>query len=287
MPKVHTVRYNVRTYELGSDGRVRLPSFLNYLEEGATQASAALGFSYDWYMENKRAWVARKTTLRFYNSATYGDELELNTWISDVRRVQSHREYALWRPSDGAPILRGRTNWAYLDTELMRPTRIPDGITELAGADGELEDLDTGVHEVIPIESPILHTDERRVQFHELDAARIVNNAMYVQWTEQAIMNQLRAVGWSPERFSTADFTMHTHSHEIEYFRSALDNEPILVTTRLAEVGKDRAAWITEIRHGATTELMARDKTVRSFTDARGARSIPDAVQLALIEPHR
>jgi YbgC/YbaW family acyl-CoA thioester hydrolase len=287
MPKVHTVRYSVRTYELDIDGRVRLPSYLNYLEEGATQASAALGFSYDWYLENKRAWVARKTTLRFYNSATYGDELELNTWISDVRRVQSHREYALWRPQDGQPILRGRTNWVYMDTELIRPTRIPEGIESIADATGELEELDTGVHEPIHIESPILHTDERRVQFHEIDTSRIVNNAVYLQWTEQAIMNSLRVVGYSPERLSTEKFQMHPISHEIEYFRSALDNEPVLVTTRLAEIGKDRAAWLTEIRHGATTELMARDKTVRAFTDERGARSIPDALQLALIEAHR
>jgi YbgC/YbaW family acyl-CoA thioester hydrolase len=140
------------------------------------------------------------------------------------------------------------------------------------------------VPDAISIEEPIIHTEERRVQRHELDSQGHVNNSVYVAWAEQAITNALRAVGWPPERFTTTEFSMTPLAVEVDYLRSALDNEPIWIVTRLAEVGRDRAAWHNEIRHGATGELIAKTVSVRVFTDAKGPRSIPDALEIALVQ---
>ncbi len=282
VPKIYTWRFRVRTYELDATGHVRLPAYLNYFEEGAVQASASYGYDFAWYSANHSVWVARTTTVRYNMPAGYGDELELRTWISDVRRVQSHREYDL-RHLDGRPVARGRTNWVYLDSITMRPQRMPSDFAE-AVVPGGLEDLDTVVYDPIRVEDPIVHTEERRVQRHELDSAGHVNNAFYLAWTEQAITNSLRAAGWPPERFSTANFAIYPLSHQIEYFRSALDDEPVWLVTRLAEVGRDRAAWHNEIRQGATNELIARAVVMRRFENANGPRSIPDALELALMQ---
>src|SRR5215470_17896979 len=97
MPKVYSWRFNVRSYELDVSGQVAPPTFLNYLEEGAVQASAAEGYDYNWYFANNRMWVVRKITMRYFSPAVHGDELELYTWVSDFRRVQSNREYDLRR----------------------------------------------------------------------------------------------------------------------------------------------------------------------------------------------
>lgn len=289
MPQVYSWRFHVRSYEMDGSGFARPTAYLNYIEEGAVQASASLGFDYAWYQANQRTWVARKLMIRFYAPVTYGDDLELFTWISDIRRVQSHREYDLRRVSDGLPILRARTNWVYLDSTTMRPTRIPDEFTKVFGENSPLDDLDTGLVEPIPIEDPVIHTEERRVQHAELDPTGHVNNSFYIGWVEQSLTNALRTAGWPPERFasSDSDFKMYPLSHQIEYFRSALDDEPIWIVTRLNEIGYDRAAWHHEIRHGATGELIAKDVTVRTFADAHGPRSIPDALHIALIQRAR
>src|SRR5258708_16044043 len=129
MAKVYSWRFQVRTYELDVTGEVRPAAFLNYLEEGAVQASTAGGYGYDWYKENNRMWVVRKFTIRYYGPAVYGDELELATWVSDFRRVQSNREYALQR-SDGELVLRARGNWVFMNVQTMQPQRIPTNVIE-------------------------------------------------------------------------------------------------------------------------------------------------------------
>ncbi len=287
MARVYSWRFHVRSYELGASAQVRPSSYLNYLEEGARQASAEAGYDEAWYTRNRRIWVIRTMTIRYWEPAFLGDELELYTWVSDFRRVQSHREYDLRRVGDEAPVVRARANWVFLNTETMQPQRLSDDIMAEFDPTGELEDLDTGIVDAIQVEEPVIHTEERRVQHNELDPQGHVNNAVYLNWTNQALTNALRIAGWPPERFMSSDFAMQRLSDEIEYLRSALDDEPIWIVTRLSEVGRDRAAWHHEIRHGATGELIARNLSVRMFYDARGPRSIPDDLQLPLVQRTR
>ncbi len=287
MPKVYSWRFNVRSYELDVSGQVAPPTILNYLEEGAVQASASEGYDYNWYFANHRMWVVRKITMRHYSSAVIGNELELYTWVSDFRRVQANREYDLRLAGDDEPIVRARGNWVFMDTETMQPQRIPPEVVDLFEPTGEDEDLDTAVIDPIVVEDPIIHTEERRVQRHELDSQGHVNNSVYLAWAEQSLINALRTAGWPPERFDGSEFNIRPLASEIEYFRSAMDDEPVWIVTRLAEVGRDRAAWHNEIRHGATGELIAKAVLVRAFVDALGPRSIPDALQLALVQHSR
>src|SRR5258708_13218392 len=93
MPRVFTWHFQVRSYEVDASMKVSQPTFLNYMEEAAVQASADAGYDYDWYRENHRAWVVRKMALRFYDSTRYGEALALSPWISDFKKVQCNREY--------------------------------------------------------------------------------------------------------------------------------------------------------------------------------------------------
>jgi len=282
--KVYAWRFHVRSYEMDPLGQVSPINLLRYLEEGAVQASASEGYDRAWYQANNRMWVVRKMIARYYAPITLGDELELHTWVSDFRRVQSHREYALYRLSDGEPVVRARGNWVFLDTLTLQPQRLDPAIMERFEPTGELEDLDTTIVDPIVVEDGAIHDEDRRVQHYELDSAGHVNHANYLAWAGQALINQLRSIGWPPERYTNGDVVMYPVSDEIEYFRSALDHEPIHLTSKLAAIGRDRAAWHIEITHEATGDLIARDISVRAFSDAQGPRSIPDELYLALIQ---
>lgn len=283
MPKVYSWRFSVRTYELDVHAVVRLSALQNYMEEAATQASTSNGFGYYWYREHQRGWVARNITVRYYEPAIYGEELEMQTWVSDFRRVQSHREYDLRRVRDGARVLRGRCNWVYLDTASKRPIRLPEDFATAFEPDEAFEALDTGITQPAKVENPVIYAEERTAQEAELDSYQHVNNAQYTTWIEQALSNSLRALGWSAERLAADEVTMVPLSHEIEYLRSAVAGDCVRVETRLAQVGQDRAAWQTEIRNVATGDLLVTDRAVRAFKDSHGPRSIPDGLYLALI----
>jgi YbgC/YbaW family acyl-CoA thioester hydrolase len=283
MAKVYTWRFHTRTYELDEQRCISLAALQNYLEEAATQASAANGYDYDWYHANRRLWVARSHALRYFFQPAYRDELEVRTWVSDYRRVQSHREYDVRRTHDDAQVLRARTNWVYVDMDKLRPLRLPDDFFDAFAPDeATMTPLDNIIAAPIAIDSPITRAEERRVCTYEIDAAGHVNNAVYVQWGEQAVAGLLRAVGWTPGRLALEGVYINPVGREIEYLRGAKDGEPLRLETRLLQVGGDRAAFQTEVRALATNDLLCRDIAIRAFADANGPRSIPDALYLAL-----
>ena len=55
-----------------------------------------------------------------------GDELEVRTWIADMKRVRAQRKYDFTRKSDGKVIANGETHWVYVDLTTGRPIPIPD-----------------------------------------------------------------------------------------------------------------------------------------------------------------
>lgn len=270
MPKVYSWQFAVRIHDIGADDAVRLPVYLNYLEEAATQASAWCGYDYTWYRAHKRAWFARKTYLRHYAQARYGDQLSLQTWVSDYRRVQSHREYDL-RRADGTPILRGRTNWVYVDTESLRPARLIDEFYDAFQPSGVLEPLDSGVADCTPLEAPPRETF-RTVQVYEVDSAAHVNNSVYVAWAQQAVHEALRDLKLTYTPFGRA----------IEYFRGAQPDERLRIVCQLIGMAENRLIWRTEIFSAADGERLACDLAAYSFAQPLAAAQLE-----ALTAPQR
>jgi YbgC/YbaW family acyl-CoA thioester hydrolase len=262
VPKVYSWQFAVRTYEIGANQTVRLPVYLNYLEEAATQASAWCGYDYRWYRAHKRAWFARKTYLRHLAQARYGDLLTMQTWVSDYRRVQSHREYDL-RRADGTPILRARTNWVYVDTETLRPVRLLDEFYDAFQPSGALEPIETGVATFTALQAP-LHESFRTVQVYDVDSAAHVNNSVYVAWSQQAVHEALRGV----------DIVYAPFGREVEYFRSAQPDEPLRIVCQLLGIAENLMIWRTEIFSAVNGERLTLDLAAYSLAAPLSERQL-------------
>ncbi|MBN1287037.1 MAG: acyl-CoA thioesterase [Anaerolineae bacterium] len=263
-------RLRVRTYELDSNGYVNNAMYARYLQEAATQASADAGYDFDWYRAHNRVWMVKKLYLRYYAPASYGDELEVVTWVADGRRVQSHRDYEIRRVRDGALVLRGRANWVYVDTEAQRPVRAPDEMLERFDPANELPDLGTRLRGAVRCQNAHTYHHRRPVYRYEIDSLGHVNNTVYLDWLEQAVFEAVESAGYSAARMREMGFATHNGSHEIEYFGSAQAGDLITVTSRLYEVGRVRGAWLQEMRHDGTGELFTRNYNVGIFVDMNG-----------------
>src|ERR687885_301189 len=93
-------RFRVRHYELDSFGHVNNAVYVNYMQEAAIEASDDAGFGAAWYSERGTNWVIRKLSIRYLLPARYRDELQVRTWISEVRRATCTREYLITRIGD-------------------------------------------------------------------------------------------------------------------------------------------------------------------------------------------
>ena len=272
--RLFTRRFRVRHYELDSFNHVNNAVYANYMQEAAIEASTEAGYSPAWYREHGTSWFIRQLSIRYYLPAIYGDELDVTTWVADLRRVMSNREYKITRVRDNALVARARVNWVYIDLKTGQPLRIPKEFERDFAPAGESEDLGIRMPKPRVTVNAYRYRTQRRVQTHELDTAQHVNNAVYLHWATQSYFDAIRKAG-PPIEGLGKEWLVVQGGHEIEYFEPALDNDPIEIVSWICEIGKVRGAWIHEIYNSATGKLLARDYSLGAFVTRDGKLFTP------------
>ena len=271
----YTRRFRIRHYELDFLGHLNHANYVRFMQEAAIEASTEAGFSPQWYREHGTGWVIRRLEIRYHAQVRYGDEVEIKTWVSDMKRVTSHREYLLTRVHDGAQVARARVNWVYLDLQTGAPVRIPEYFREAFQPSNELEELGIRIPQSQPTEHAHRYRAQRRVQTFELDTMQHVHHAAYLSWIEQAYFDAMRAAGHASEQWQTPNWTVVQGGHDIEYFEPARDNDEIEIVSWVCEMAKVRGAWWHEIYHARTGKLLARDYSLGVFVNAAGKLIAP------------
>lgn len=70
-------------------------------------------------------WVARRHSIEYFLPAFEGEEIEIRTWIENMRKVRSLRMYEFVRKSDEKVLVKGETDWVFMDVKTGRPKPIP------------------------------------------------------------------------------------------------------------------------------------------------------------------
>lgn len=74
-------------------------------------------------------WVVREHRIEYFLPAFAGEEIEIKTWIENIRRVRSLRQYEFVRKLDGKILVRGETDWVFVDIKTGNPRAIPDEVS--------------------------------------------------------------------------------------------------------------------------------------------------------------
>ncbi len=217
---------------------------------------------------HKQFWVIRTLQMERACAPRYLDELEIRTWVSSMARVRSDRNYEIRRAWDGKLMARGIANWVYLDAAQMVPTRIHPEIAAM------FESHDPPV--LPPIGKVLLangthvlfeHVSTRRAQFYEADSAQHVNNAVYVDWVEEAVRDALRALGY-PLALDGSTPLPWFYRHNLEYVRAAIPGDAVEIRARLLRCGNTRGEWHVELVHADTREQLLRAQTTMLWVNA-------------------
>ena len=73
-------------------------------------------------------WVVRQHSIEYLLQAFESEEIEVRTWVEDIRKVRSLRKYEFVRRSDGKVLVKGETDWVFMDTKTGRPKAIPQEV---------------------------------------------------------------------------------------------------------------------------------------------------------------
>jgi acyl-CoA thioesterase FadM len=171
--------------------------------------------------------------VEYLTPAEYRDEIAVHTWVSDMRRVRSQRQYELHHVRDDQVIARGFSDWVYVETVGGKPTRVPDELQRGLMPGG----VAVQPRPASKLSKPPPHAFQtnRRIEFVAIDSLAHVNNAYYATYLEQDLWDALAAHGWALDAFARGG-RLRPRTYDIEYF------EPALYGDRLTGV-----VWVTAL----------------------------------------
>jgi acyl-CoA thioester hydrolase len=162
---------------------MRTSSLLRYAQDIAWRHSEDLGFDRSWYAERGRWWVVRSVELEVLAPVAMGRTLRVATAVIGHRRIWARRR-GEFRLADGTLAAVASTDWVIVD-ERGRILRIPGDF----GAVFPNVELDG---EIIRVAPPLPGPDAKRlglrVRPQDLDPMGHVNNAVYLDWIEEAVL---------------------------------------------------------------------------------------------------
>jgi acyl-CoA thioester hydrolase len=272
MSPVHREPFTVRFYECDAFGHLATVAYLRWMQEAAFRASAALGYGTARYAELGCLWLIRETDIAYLHPLRYGTEVEVSTWVADIRRSHSVRRYEFVHAATRELIAHAATDWALVDDRTLRPIPVPEVMLTAFWPDGHPDPAEP--RERLPrgdCRAPADGEVRADVVWRDVDTMWHVNNAVYLEYVENATAEVCGARGWPMNRVRDAGCRLTARRHRIEYRLPAQLGDELRIAVWWTG-GDVPGTWRYEIRRAADGALLARARTTWAWVDlATGA----------------
>lgn len=124
-PGIYRARRRVEWRDVDPAGHVNNANYLTYIEECNVGAAEAFGWSLAQIMARGVAIVARRYRIEYREPALMNDELEITSYLSDLKRATAIRHNEIRRVADGALLARAHALWVFVDLATGKPRRVP------------------------------------------------------------------------------------------------------------------------------------------------------------------
>lgn len=273
MPMAYTRSFQVRYSECDMYEHVNNSHYLRYMAETAFDASAAAGYSMEKYKQMGRIWLIRENQVEFLKPLRYGDTFEVKTWVADFRRVQSLRKYEFRLKGSEDLVAKGQTNWIFLDSETHRPATIPNELKTAFFPEGPPDAAPPrDPFPAPPPPPPGTVTFKRQVAWSDLDPTGHVNNARYLEFLQEAIMEVYNAFDLADHENSVIAWVIR--KAHIEHLRQARFGDTLNITTYLSDVKRASAIRHYTIHDEKNREVFARAYLLFASIDLATGRPI-------------
>ena len=127
---IYRYRFTIPENAVDENGHVNNVTYVQWMQDAAVRHYNAMGGREPTQAINA-TWVVRSHMVEYLRPAFAGEEIEVLTWVVNMRRVRSIRRYQFRRGGDGETLVRGETEWVFVDAMTGRPRSVPDEITGL------------------------------------------------------------------------------------------------------------------------------------------------------------
>jgi acyl-CoA thioester hydrolase len=127
---IYTVQFTIPDTAIDQIGHVNNVMYVQWMQELAVSHYEFLGGTAPMRAAGA-IWLVREHHIEYLLPAYAGERIEAQTWVANIRRVRSLRKYRFVRKSDGQLLVRGETDWVFVDTKSGRPRRIPEEVIKV------------------------------------------------------------------------------------------------------------------------------------------------------------
>lgn len=177
--------FTIPCYETDASWRLKPASFMDMAQEAAGQHAVYLGFGYDDLIKTNTAWILSRVNIHFIDTPKWREEVTLTTWHKGLDRLFFLRDFIM-TDKDGRERVKATTSWLVLNLETRRLVRDPK-LMEEGTVCGE-HVLETPADKVqMPKDVEPELAMEHVVAYSDVDMLGHTNNAMYMQWSMDAV----------------------------------------------------------------------------------------------------
>ena len=114
---------------IDENGHVNNVTYVQWMQDIAVEHYSSIGGIEA--QGHNATWVVREHKIEYLLPAFAGEEIEISTWVENIRRVRSLRKYEFARKADGKILVRGETDWVFIDVTTGRPQAVPEAVAKI------------------------------------------------------------------------------------------------------------------------------------------------------------
>uniref|UniRef100_Q39555 Acyl-[acyl-carrier-protein] hydrolase n=1 Tax=Cuphea palustris TaxID=43077 RepID=Q39555_9MYRT len=207
--------FSIRSYEIGADRTASIETLMNMFQETSLNHCKIIGLLNDGFgrtpemCKRDLIWVVTKMQIEVNRYPTWGDTIEVNTWVSASGKHGMGRDWLISDCHTGEILIRATSVWAMMNQKTRRLSKIPYEVRQ----------------EIEPqfVDSAPVIVDDRK--FHKLDlkTGDSICNGLTPRWTDLDVnqhVNNVKYIGWILQSVPTEVFeTQELCGLTLEYRR--------------------------------------------------------------------
>ena len=124
---------------IDENGHVNNVAYVQWMQDIAVEHYESIGGIRPTQLVGA-TWVVREHRIEYLLPAFAGEEIEIKTWVENLRRVRSLRKYEFMRIADQKTLVRGETDWVFVDMQTGAPRAIPEEVSKVFSEPSEAPD---------------------------------------------------------------------------------------------------------------------------------------------------
>lgn len=208
--------FSIRSYEIGADRTASIETLMNHLQETALNHVKTAGLLGDGFGSTPEMsirnliWVVTKMQVKVDRYPTWGDVVQVDTWVSASGKNGMRRDWIIHDCKTGQILTRASSVWVMMNKLTRRLSKIPDEVR------GEIEPYFMN-------SPPVVEEDGRKLQKLDDNTADFVRTGLTPRWGDLDInqhVNNVKYIGWILESAPSPILESHElSSMTLEYRR--------------------------------------------------------------------